>query len=107
MVNEMSDAAARRDRERADTRIGERLRKARLLGGLSTRDLDSMSGMAAGHTSMIETGRRNNLEVRTATSIANVLGLTLDWLLRGAGASPTKESVEAAIARANHAKPKR
>lgn len=46
---------------------------------------------------MIETGRRTNLEAKTARAISSVLGVTLDWLLSGAGPEPKQRAVVAAV----------
>src|ERR1700738_585623 len=96
----MADPARNTDRAGADPGIGQRLRQARLRSGLSTLALDALAGTARGHTSMIENGKRANIEVRTADSLAGVLGLSLDWLLRGHGSLPAASAIKAAVDRA-------
>lgn len=46
---------------------------------------------------MIETNRRPNIEAKTATRLARVLGVSLDWLLGGTGGEPTAAEVSAAV----------
>ena len=80
-------------------RIGVRVQMARkLVDDLSARELDRLAGLKAeGHTSLIESGVTNNVKVETARGIARVLGVSLDWLIDGAGDAPTIESVQAAV----------
>lgn len=80
--------------------VGDRLREARLLAGISARHLDELSGTACGHAALIESGRRGNIEARIAVAFADTLGLSLDWLLKGEGDLPTESSVRDAVARA-------
>ncbi len=49
---------------------------------------------------MIETGKREQISPRTATVLAEVLGVTIDWLLTGNGKQPRKPSVRRAVAAA-------
>jgi transcriptional regulator with XRE-family HTH domain len=78
--------------------LSERLRTARLLAhDLGTRELDRLAGLTEGHTSAIETGTRPNVEVRTATALASVLGVSLDWLANGEGRAPGERSVREAV----------
>lgn len=71
-----------------------------MLAGLSGRQLDELAGLAVGHSSAIEGGRRANLESSTSTRVARVLGLSLDWLLAGVGDEPSRDAVLAAVERA-------
>lgn len=83
--------------------LAKRLEHARTLGRLSARELDRLAGLGEGHVSMIETGRRPSIEAKTASALAEVLGVSLDWLIAGVGAEPRPRrvvaSVEAARAR--------
>jgi len=78
--------------------LGERVRWARDLAGISARRLDKLAKLSAGHARAIETGRKQTVEASTARKLASVLGVTLDWLLCGTGRRPTPESVRAAVA---------
>lgn len=80
--------------------LGSRLLYARELTGISSRELDRLAGTTEGHASMIERGERPRIEVATADKMAIVLGLSLDWLVRGAGRRPTKRHVVAAVEQA-------
>jgi transcriptional regulator with XRE-family HTH domain len=88
----MGDAAALMERN-----LGDRLREARSLAGISGRRLDALAELRAGHVASIEAGRRPNIEAKTAMSLARVLGVTLDWLLTGVGDEPTELSVRRAV----------
>lgn len=83
--------------------LSERLRQVRLIGGLGCRELDRLAGLGEGHVSMIETGKRPNIESRIAAALADVLGLSLDWLVRGLGPNPSAKRVRAAVERARAA----
>jgi transcriptional regulator with XRE-family HTH domain len=79
---------------------GERLRHVRELSGLSARELDRLAGQPEGHATMIERRSAERVWTDTAASYAQVVGVTLDWLVRGVGDRPTKKSVRAAVERA-------
>lgn len=49
---------------------------------------------------MIERGERPRIEVATADKMAIVLGLSLDWLVRGTGRPPSKSRIVAAVRQA-------
>lgn len=74
----------------------ERLRWARQIAGISARELDRLAGLAEGHSSLLEAGKKKDMETRTATRIAEVLGLSLDWFVRGKGPLPTSSEIAAA-----------
>ena len=77
--------------------LSEHVRMARALSGISARELDRLANLAEGHTSLIENGSRPNVEARTAAAIAQVLGVSLDWLVSGEGKAPTERGVKAAV----------
>lgn len=84
--------------------VAERLKHAReLVDGLGQRELDRLSTLGMGHVSMIESGRRPNIEGATAVKLARVLGVSVDWLLTGEGDDPTADQVRAAVERARSA----
>lgn len=49
---------------------------------------------------MIETGKREQISPRTATALAEVFGVSIDWLLTGSGKQPKGPSVRRAVAAA-------
>lgn len=67
--------------------IGLRLRAAREAKGLSARQLDALAELTPGHTSAVESGRRADPSASTLERLANALGVTLDWLIRGGAPS--------------------
>lgn len=78
--------------------VSDRLLQARALASkLGCRELDRLAGLAEGHVSMIETGRRPNLEMSTATALVRVLGVSLDWLVSGVGPTPSARSVRMSV----------
>jgi transcriptional regulator with XRE-family HTH domain len=83
--------------------VSQRVQEARALSELSQRDLDRLAGLSEGHVGMIESGRRENLEASTASRIAKVLGMTLEWLIDGTGEGPTPAKVRRAVASARNA----
>lgn len=46
---------------------------------------------------MLEAGKKNGLEMRTATKLVRALGVTLDWLVMGEGDVPTAERILSAV----------
>lgn len=81
--------------KRVPESIGDRVRQARTLVGLSQNKLAALTGLPSSHARAIE--ERDNLRTDTAASIARTLGLSLDWLIVGTGPRPTRESVKAAV----------
>lgn len=77
-----------------------RLRKARTLGGLSQRELASLAGLSPSHVGLIEQGRVDDLGSDAAARLATVLGVSLDWLVRGIGRCPAAAELTAAVTKA-------
>lgn len=77
--------------------LAERVRWAREVAAVSARELADLSGCTAGHISMIETGRRDNLTSEAATGIARAFGVSLDWLINGDGKDPSERAIRAAV----------
>lgn len=63
--------------------LADRLREARERAGLSARALDERAEITPGHTTLIESGRRENPAVETIRKLAAALGVSLDWLVTG------------------------
>lgn len=80
-----------------DVSIGTRLRSARQLAEISTKELDRLAGVKAGGTWAVENSKTGNAETKTLDRMAGALGVSLDWLVRGDGDEPTAESVKAAV----------
>jgi transcriptional regulator with XRE-family HTH domain len=64
-----------------------RLALARSVAGLSSHDLDRLAGLAEGHTSLLENGKRKPAG-ETAAKLAKALGCSTDWLLCNIGNGP-------------------
>lgn len=77
--------------------IGSRLRTVRKKAELSTKELDRLAGLTAGHTWAVENSKSGNADTVTLDKIAAVLGLSLDYLVRGEGREPGAAKVRAAI----------
>lgn len=86
---------------KAGESLRTRLRAARMLVKpiLSARELDKLAGLTANHVQAIETGRRTRVEALTVAKIATVIGVSLDWLIRGKGRQPKADWVSARVAR--------
>lgn len=67
---------------------------------LSSRELSELAELADTHVRLIERGERLAPSVETISRLACVLGVSLDWLIRGDGPEPTAEHVRAAVERA-------
>lgn len=71
---------------------------------LSTRELDRLAGFPEGHTWMLEDRvPKRGPETTSVDSIARVLGISLDWLIRGEGRGPKSKDVNAAVKKARAA----
>lgn len=84
----------------ATQQLGERLRIARSLAGISARELDRLAGRSVGHAALIERGDRPRVEAETAAAYARVLDVDLNWLITGSGEKPLADSVVRAVDRA-------
>lgn len=77
--------------------LGRRLKKARDTAGLSSRALSELAGASVNMVSLIERGTTKEPRSKVLTALAEVLGLSLDWLVRGIGPEPTAEQIRAAV----------
>lgn len=68
--------------------LAERLREARERAGLSARGLDEKAGITAGHTTLIESGRRAKPTAEIVGKLAAALGVSIDWLVMGRESGP-------------------
>lgn len=79
--------------------VAGRIRFAREKTGITTRELAELAGMSPSHPSLLEMGKRSP-SGETAVLLAQVFGVTTDWLLRGIGKEPTERGLRAAVERA-------
>lgn len=82
---------------RTPSPIGLRLQEARKLADLPARELDRLAKTTEGHASLIESGVVDNMKLNTLGKLAGVLGVTMGWLIDGAGKPPTARSVQVAV----------
>jgi len=68
--------------------------------GISARETDRLLGRAEGHTSLIEAGRSKGIEARTVSAMAELFGVSMDWLFSGTGKAPEMGAVRASVVRA-------
>jgi hypothetical protein len=80
--------------------IGARLREARTLAGVGSKELDRLAQKTPGHANTLESERIGDATTQTASAYASVLGISLDWLIAGKGPEPIKADVRAAVAKA-------
>jgi transcriptional regulator with XRE-family HTH domain len=84
---------------------GERIKAARDLIRLPSRQLDKLAGLDTGVSWAVENSATGNSQSATLDKIARALGLSLDYVVRGEGEPPTAESVQAAVDAARAALP--
>lgn len=68
--------------------LGQRVRRAREARSLPVNDLDRAIGSSPGYVSRIENDRFASVGSDKLIRIADVLGVSLDWLMRGDGQGP-------------------
>lgn len=86
--------------------LPERLRFLRTSAGLTFSSLDNLAGLRRGHSRVIEGGHRLRIEAQTVANLAEVFGVTMDWLYLGVGEDPTESEVRRAVERATARGPK-
>lgn len=65
--------------------LGRRVHIARLQRELGVNELDRLLEKKAGYTSRLESGGYENPRRDTLLALSDVLGLRLEWLMRGVG----------------------
>lgn len=75
----------------------KRLRWARLAAGIPARELDRLAKLAEGHTALLEAGKKQGMDTRTAGKLARALGISLDWFVLGDGGLPSEEQIRASV----------
>ena len=84
--------------------IGKRLTTLCGLGDVSYRHVDALTGGTAGHVHAIATEAILDPRASSIVKVAEVFGVSLDWLVWGKGRHPTQRSVRAAVAAARQAR---
>lgn len=78
--------------------LGQRLEWARKVAKLSQRGLARRAGLGSQrHVGLIESGERDNPELKTLQKVADTLGVSLGWLATGEGERPTAETIRATV----------
>ena len=77
--------------------MAQRLTHLREMGGLSRFELHVLAKISRGFPGHIETGRVQDVGVAVLGRIADVFGVSIDWLARGDGKAPTARSVADAV----------
>jgi transcriptional regulator with XRE-family HTH domain len=77
--------------------LATRLGLLRNMAQVGNRELDRLAGITAGHSWLIENGKRENPELKTLEAIASATGASVGWLAAGEGRPPTVEQVHVAI----------
>jgi transcriptional regulator with XRE-family HTH domain len=73
--------------EHLDT-LPQRLARAREVAGLNRSALALKAGLNPSHVRLIEEGHREDPTGSTLAKLAEALGVSLDWLVRGVGEGP-------------------
>jgi transcriptional regulator with XRE-family HTH domain len=90
---------------RAST-ISSRVRQLRELASppITARELDRLTGLREGHAAMLEKRvASERVEARTLHRIAEVFGVSMEWLFTGGGRAPVASDVAMPVARARRA----
>jgi transcriptional regulator with XRE-family HTH domain len=83
--------------------LGQRLEWARKVAKLSQRGLARRAGLGSQrHVGLIESGERDNPELKTLQKVADTLGVSIGWLANGEGERPTAETIRATVGEPDH-----
>ena len=82
---------------RAHNGIGTRVKTARQRRGWNREALAFHSGISWSAIAQVEAGRRTNLRPATLRSLAQALGVTIDYLVTGGRAAPAMLSHQALL----------
>lgn len=83
--------------QRDEGGFGRRLAEARAMAGLSARELSTRAGLARSIVSLFEAGKKG-ANAETVAKLADVLGVSMDWLYRGVGIQPSMRRIKTAVA---------
>lgn len=75
--------------------LPQRLAYAREAAGLNRSALALRAGLNPSHVRLIEEGDREHPSGTTLAKLAEALGVSLDWLVRGIGEGPTATDLAA------------
>ena len=74
--------------------LPQRLTRAREAAGLNRSALALRAGLNPSHVRLIEEGEREDPSGTTLAKLAEVLGVSLDWLVRGIGDGPAAPATD-------------
>lgn len=77
--------------------LAARLRWAAKQGRVSQRELAGLADISPSAPGAILRGEAPNPQVGTVEALASVLGISLDWVVKGIGPEPTAEQIRAAV----------
>ena len=78
--------------------LSDRLRRAQEAANVSARELGRLAGLPSeSHVGYLETAPDPNPNANTLKSICRVLGISIDYLLTGAGPEPSSRRIRAAV----------
>lgn len=86
--------------------LAGRVGRLRAASGLSSRELSVLAGLSHSLLGQLERGDLADMKTENASRLAAVLGVSLDFLVRGEGREPTPRQVQAAVAAAKALRPK-
>ena len=79
--------------------FGARLERLRTIADMSSKELDRLAGLVAGHSRSLEVGDPEGVTAKKVRQLARVFGVSIDWLFDGAGERPKPEDILAAVSR--------
>jgi hypothetical protein len=81
------------------TEFGKRLQKLRaaVRPAMSSRELDALAGLKAGHSRHLERNDKDKVSAFTVLKLAEVFDLSMDLLYAGKGRLPPANDVSAAV----------
>jgi transcriptional regulator with XRE-family HTH domain len=80
--------------------VGTRVAELRELAGLSARELSILAGLSPSMVGHIEAGRVQQPGADTVSQLAEVMGASLSYLIKGEGKAPSKGKCAAAVSTA-------
>jgi transcriptional regulator with XRE-family HTH domain len=84
-------------RETISTPLTERLKHLRQISGLSGRELARLANLAASTCRLIESGYIHEPGLKQIQALAEVYGVSLDYIAHGVGPKPTANKVLSAV----------
>jgi transcriptional regulator with XRE-family HTH domain len=85
--------------------LKHRVRWARKTAGVGQTELSELAGLTRTHIGTFESDRtRGSLDGTTILALADVLGVSMEWLVAGRGETPSAEHLIASVLRAREAR---